>query len=199
MWEQIGETHQGLFDLSYLSTIPNMNIMAPKNFEELEMMLEFAVNLNEPAVIRYPRGGEGVPYLETMPIQFGKAEVIKEGKDISIVAIGKMVERAVEISNLLKERGIDSEIINARFLKPLDKELVLNSISKTKRVVTIEDNLLTAGLGSAIIKTINESKLENIKVKSFGYDDTFVRHGKTEELEKVYGLDAESIIKNILD
>lgn len=135
-----GETHQGLFDLAFLSEIPNFVVMAPKNFEELEKMIEFAVNLNKPIAIRYPRGGEGkVKFDKCDKINLGKAEVIKEGTDLSIIAIGKMVERAVEVSELLKKDSINAEVINARFLKPLDKETILNSIKKTKKAITIED------------------------------------------------------------
>lgn len=142
-----GETHQGIFDLCFLNSIPNLVVMAPKDFKELEQMLEFAVNLNKPVIIRYPRGGEGrIKFANHNNIELGKSEIIKEGKDLSIVAIGKMVERAYEVVDLLKKEGIDSEIINARFLKPLDKEAILKSIEKTKRVVTIEDGLIKGGL-----------------------------------------------------
>lgn len=135
-----GETHQGLFDLAFLSEIPNFIIMAPKNFEEFDKMLEFAINLNKPVAVRYPRGGEGaIKFDKCDDIDLGNAEIIKEGKDLTIVAIGKMVERAVEVSNLLVKNSINAEIINARFLKPLDKETILTSVRKTKRVITIED------------------------------------------------------------
>ena len=135
-----GETHQGLFDLAFLSEIPNFVVMAPKNFEEFEKMLEFAINLNKPVAIRYPRGGEGkVKFDKCDELKLGKAEIIKEGTDLSIITIGKMVERAVEVSNLLEKDNINAEIINARFLKPLDEETLLNSIRKTKKVITIED------------------------------------------------------------
>ena len=102
------------------------------------------------------------------------------------------------MADILKEKGMDCEIINARFLKPIDKEMILNSIEKTKRAITIEDNLLRAGLGDTVIKLVNESNIKDVKVKAFGYDDIFVQHGKTEELEKKYGLDAESIVCRIL-
>ena len=142
-----GETHQGLFDLSFLSSIPNFVVMAPKNFEEFEKMLEFGINLNKPVAIRYPRGGEGTAkFKDTKEIELGKAEIVKKGTDITIVAIGKMVERALEVSELLKKEGLDAEIINARFLKPLDKETILKSVEKTKKVVTIEDGILKGGL-----------------------------------------------------
>jgi len=186
-----GETHQGIFDLSFLSSIPNIVIMAPKNFEELEQMLELAVNSDKPVFIRYPRGGENIKFEKTEEIKIGKAEVIQEGTDLSIIAIGKMVERAKEVANLMPDKKI--EIINARFLKPLDEETLIKSIQKTKNVITIEDNLLKGGLGSAVLELINKNKLENIKVQGYGYDDIFVEHGKVEELEEKHGLTAEKI------
>lgn len=194
-----GETHQGLFDLAFLSEIPNFTIMAPKNFEELDKMIEFSINLNKPVAIRYPRGGEGkIKFDKCEDINLGKAEIIKEGKDLSLIAIGKMVERAVEVSHILEKNNIDAEIINVRFLKPLDKEVILNSARKTKKVITIEDGLLKGGLGTAVIEAINSSDIKDVKVKTFGYDDCFVKHGNVEELEKEYNLDAESIVNNIV-
>jgi len=191
-----GETHQGIFDLSFLSAIPNIVIMAPKNFEEFEIMLEFAVNSNKPVFIRYPRGGENIKFEKVKKIELGKAEIIQEGTDLSIIAIGKMVERAKEVANLLQEQSV--EIINARFLKPLDEETLLKSIEKTKNIITIEDNLLKGGLSSAVLELINDNKLQNVKIESFGYDDIFVEHGKVEELEDKYGLSAEKI-KNMIN
>ncbi len=190
-----GETHQGIFDLSFLSSIPNIVVMAPKNFEELEKMLELGINLDKPVFIRYPRGKENYKFEKTEKIEYGKAEIIQEGKDISIIAIGKMVERAKEVADLNSDKSI--EIINARFLKPLDEETILNSIKKTKNVITIEDNILKGGLGSSILELINKKELENIKVKTFGYDDAFIEHGSTNELEEKYGLSAEKISKRL--
>ena len=193
-----GETHQGLFDLAFLSQIPNFVIMAPKNFEELEKMLEYAINLNKPVAIRYPRGGEGnIKFNKSENINIGKAEIIKKGKDLSIVAIGKMVERAVEVSKLLEEENIDVEIINARFLKPLDKETILKSVEKTKNVITIEDGIIKGGLGTAVIETINNSNIKDVKVKAFGYDDVFVKHGTIEEIENQYNMNIEKMINYI--
>jgi 1-deoxy-D-xylulose-5-phosphate synthase len=195
---QDGETHQGIFDLSYLSTIPNINILAPKDFAELEKMLKFAVGLNEPAVIRYPRGGEAdIKFNQNNEISLGKAEIIEEGKDVTIVAIGKMVARAAEVSALLKGKNINSEIINVRFLNPLDKDTIINSARKTGNIITIEDNLIDVGLGTAVLKCINESDLQNIKIMNFGYKSTFVEHGKVDELEERYGLNAESIVSEM--
>lgn len=190
-----GETHQGLLDLSFLSSIPNVVVMAPKNFEELEKMLEFGLNLNKPVFIRYPRGGENYQFENTKNIEFGKAELIQEGTDLSLIAIGKMVGRAKEVANLLSEKSI--EIINARFLKPLDKKTILKSIEKTGQVITLEDNLLKGGLGSAVIESVNNSRLKNIKVQTFGYNDIFVEHGKVKEVEEKYGLTAEKISENV--
>ena len=193
-----GETHQGIFDMAFFSLIPNITIMSPKNFAELEKMLEFAVNLNEPVVIRYPRGCEGkIKFDKCDDIKLGKAEVIKKGKDLTIVAIGKMVERAVEVSDILKEQSIDCEIINARFAKPLDYNTIERSIRKTKNVITIEDGILKGGLGSSVMELINEYKIEDVFVKMYGYDDVFIQHGSVEELEKLYGLDAKSIALSI--
>lgn len=190
-----GETHQGIFDLSFLSSIPNIVIMAPKNFEELEKMLEYAIDIEKPVFIRYPRGGESYKFDKTEKISLGKAEILQEGSELTIVAIGKMVSRAKEIADLLPEKSI--EIINARFLKPLDEETIIKSIEKTRNVITIEDNLLKGGLGSAVLELVNRNDIENIKIKSFGYNDIFVEHGRVEELEEKYGLTAEKISKNL--
>ena len=190
-----GETHQGIFDLSFLSSIPNIVIMAPKNFEELEKMLEFAVNANKPVFIRYPRGGENYKFEKTEKINLGEAEIIQEGTDLSIIAIGKMVGKAKQITDMLPDKKI--EIINTRFLKPLDEKTIIKSIEKTKHVITIEDNLLKGGLASAVLETINKNKLENIKIKTYGYDDIFIEHGTVEELEDKYGLTAKTISEDI--
>ena len=190
-----GETHQGIFDLSFLSSIPNIVIMAPKNFEELEKMLEFAVNANKPVFIRYPRGGENYKFEKTEKINLGEAEIIQEGTDLSIIAIGKMVGKAKQIADMLPDKKI--EIINTRFLKPLDEKTIIKSIEKTKHVITIEDNLLKGGLASAVLETINKNELENIKIKTYGYDDIFIEHGTVEELEDKYGLTAKTISEDI--
>lgn len=193
-----GETHHGIFDMSFSSAIPNLTIMAPKDFKELEEMLEFGINFNGPVLIRYPRGGEGKNKTEKNDeIVLGKSELIKEGKDISIIAIGKMVDRAIEVSNLLKEKDIEAEVINVRFLKPLDKEKILKSIEKTKKVVTMEDGILNGGLYTNILDLLNRSNLENVKVTSIGYDDCFITHGSVDELEKEMKTDVKSIVENI--
>ena len=194
-----GETHHGIFDLSFASAIPNLTIMAPKDFKELEQMLEFAINFDGPVLIRYPRGGEGKKQTEKNDkIILGKSELIKEGKDLSIIAIGKMVDRAIEVSNFLKENEIDAEIINVRFLKPLDKQTILKSVEKTRKVVTMEDGILNGGLYTNILDLINKSKIENVKITPFGYDDCFITHGSIDELEKEMKIDTKNIVEKIM-
>ena len=190
-----GETHQGTLDMAFFRLIPNLTIMAPKDFKELEDMLEFAVKLNKPVVIRYPRGGEEKTKLEKHEeLKLGKAEILKEGKDITIVAIGKRVAKAMEMAEKLKQNEIDAEVINARFLKPLDKEIIKTSIEKTKNVITMEDGTEINGLGTAVEELIVEENLQNIKFKKYAWPDEFIRHGSVEELEKIY-CDFDSILE----
>ena len=191
-----GETHQGTLDMAFFRLVPNVVILAPKNFEELKEMLEFAVTLNKPVVIRYPRGGEDNYHFKMQEkIVLGKAEVLKEGTDITIVAIGKTVARAMKIAEKLEKEEIQAEVINCRFLKPLDKQTIKESIQKTKTVITIEDGTSINGLGTAVEELILEEKLENIDFQKFAYPDEFIKHGSVEELEKIYGLDEENILK----
>lgn len=201
-----GETHQGTLDMAFFRLIPNLTIMAPKDFKELEDMLEFAIKLKKPVVIRYPRGGEStkVNFDKHDEIILGKAEILKkiDGakekdiiKDITIIAIGKMVAKAMEMARKLEiELGYRTEVINARFLKPLDKFTILNSISETKNVITIEDGTEINGLATAVKELIVDNGLQNIKFKSYAYPDKFIRHGSVEELEKLYGLNVEEEI-----
>ena len=190
-----GETHQGTLDMAFFRIVPNLTIMAPKDFKELEDMLEFAVKLNKPVVIRYPRGGEEKTKLEkNEELKLGKAEILKEGKDITIVAIGKRVAKAMEMAEKLKQNEIDAEVINARFLKPLDKEKIKTSIEKTKNVITMEDGTEINGLGTAVEELIVEENLQNIKFKKYAWPDEFIRHGSVEELEKIY-CDFDSILE----
>lgn len=193
-----GETHQGTLDMAFSRVIPNLTIMAPKDFEELEDMLEFAVNLNKPVIIRYPRGGESKERFEQHKrIEEGKAEIIKEGKDLTIISIGKTVARAMEIAKDMEE-NVDAEVINCRFLKPLDKTTIVKSIKKTKNVITIEDGTVINGLGTAIKELIVDENLQDIKLKTYAYPDEYIKHGTVEELEKIYHIDKESI-KNKLE
>ena len=194
-----GETHQGTLDMSFFRLIPNLTIMAPKDFKELEDMLEYAISLKKPVIIRYPRGGESKEkFGKHEKIKEGKAEILKQGKDISIIAIGKTVSRAIEVAKMLEKEKIDAEVINARFLKPLDIEAIKKSIEKTRNVITIEDGTIINGLGTATKELIINENMENIKIKSYAYPDEFIKHGSVEELEKIYNQDAKSIYEYIV-
>ena len=193
-----GETHQGILDMSFFSLIPNLTILAPKDFVELGQMLEFAVNLNSPVVIRYPRGGEGNIAFDTHDtVKLGKSEILQEGDDITIVGIGKMTEKAMQVASLLKNENISCEVINARFIKPIDIGTIIKSINKTKKIVTIEDGILRGGLATSVQEVIISNNMQDVIFKSFGYNDCFVKHGSVDQIEKIYGLDAKSISESI--
>ncbi len=194
-----GETHQGTLDMSFFRLVPNLTIMAPKNFKELEEMLEFAIDLNKPVVIRYPRGGEDAYKMEKQEkLNWGKAEILKEGKDVTIIAIGKTVARAMKVAEKIEreQKGISVEVINTRFLKPIDKETIKQSITKTKNIITMEDGTIMNGLATAVQESIQEENLQGVKMKHYAYPDQYIEHGSVEELEKIYGVDEETIIKN---
>ena len=173
--------------------------MAPKNLEELKDMLRFAVTCKGPVVIRYPKGGvEKIFNLELKKhIELGKAEILKFGKDVSILAIGKMVERAMYVAKKLKEKSIEADVINVRFLKPIDEKTIYTSIKKSKLIVTIEDGTIINGLSSAVKEIMIKNNLDKIRLLSFAYPDEFIKQGSIEELEKLYGMDKESIIQKI--
>lgn len=196
---QDGETHQGMFDLSFFNLIPNITIMAPKDFKELEEMLEFAVSLKAPVVIRYPRGTENkkIKFDKQEKIELGKSEILTQGEDITIVAIGKMVAKAFEVKEELEKEGKKAEVINARFLKPFDEQTIINSMRKTKNIITLEDNTIIGGLASKVEELVSKNKENNIQFKAFGLPDKFIEHGKVEELEEMYKLDEKSIAKEI--
>lgn len=193
-----GETHHGIYDLSYLSHIPNMTIMAPKDGNELAKMMDFAINYNGPVAIRYSRDGyaDSLTDVAECEIELGKAEILHTGKDLTIVAIGKTVATALEVSKILEKKKISAEIINVRFLKPLDSDTIMNSLRKTKRIITIEDNVITGGLASAIQNLIINEK-DILFKKFFAYPDEFIKHGSTSEIEDEFGLSAEKIAKKI--
>ena len=190
-----GETHQGLLDMAFFRIVPNLIIMAPKDFVEFENMIEFAIKLGKPVVIRYPRGGEDkYKFNKEEKIELGKAETLTYGKNATIIAIGKTVSKAVKIAEKLEK----VEVINARFLKPLDVEKIKESITKTKNVIVIEDGTSVGGLTTAIKELIVDENLKNIKFKSFAYPDKFIEHGSVEELENRYKVD-ENTIKQYLE
>ena len=190
-----GETHQGLLDMASFSIVPNMTIMAPKDFKEFEQMINFAVNFNGPILIRYPRGGEGNLKLKcNEKIVLGESELLKEGSDVTIIAIGKMVEKAVEVADEFSKIGVNAEIINARFLKPFDENKIIESIEKTKNVITIEDGFIKGGLATTVNELIAKNGIIDVNIKNCGYDDEFVKQGSVQELEQINGLDCNSIV-----
>ena len=193
-----GETHQGIFDLSYLSSIPNMHILAPKNKWELSDMIKFAVKFGAPIAIRYPRGEayDGLKEYRN-PIIYGKGELIEEEKDIALFAVGSMVKTAVNVRNLLKEKGISCTLVNARFVKPIDEEMI-NEISKNhKLIVTMEENVESGGYGEKVRTYADDNKLE-VEVLTICIPDEYVEHGNVDLLKKEVGLDAETIVQKTL-
>ena len=194
-----GPTHHGLFDLSYLRILPNMTVMAPKDENELQHMLQTAVEHDGPIALRYPRGsGYGVPLeqkLRAMPI--GKGEVLRNGKDGAILAVGVMVYPAVEAANTLAGEGIDLTVVNARFIKPIDRELILSIALGSGTIFTVEDNALKGGFGSAVLELLEEEGVEGVRVTRFGYPDRFVEQGEQTELRRIHGLDSEGIAAGI--
>lgn len=195
-----GETHHGVFDLSYLSHIPEMTVLAPKDEKELYAMMEYAVSLGAPCAIRYPRGAvTDLSHINGSYNIDGSCEVLKEGTQVSIVALGKMVEIAVSASEGLQTLGIDAEIINARFLKPLDIENIINSLKKTKKLVTMEDNVTSGGLASNLLLLLSEKGIIDFEHLAIGWPDKFVEHGNTELIFERYGLDKDSVVKKVSD
>ena len=197
-----GETHQGLLDMAFFKLVPNLTIMAPKDFRELEEMMEFAINLKKPVVIRYPRGGEDakIKFEKHDKVELGTSETLQEGNDITIIAIGKMVAKAMHLANKIKSDNTEKnkksvEVINARFLKPFDTEKIKKSIEKTKNVITIEDGTCVGGLATTIKELIVDNNIQDVKIKTIAYPDEFIEHGTAEELEKMYGFDITDILK----
>jgi 1-deoxy-D-xylulose-5-phosphate synthase len=196
-----GKTHQGIFDLSYFNLMPNMIVCAPKDENELQDLLYTALSTEHPMAIRYPRGrGVGVPLatgLHQLPI--GKAEVIKRGEDIVIIGIGSTVMPSLEAAEHLALRGIDAMVINARFAKPLDTELILDVANRTTKMVIVEENILSGGFGAAVLELLEKAEVSDVKVRRLGIPDEFVTHGKQDFLRSLYHLDAPGIAKECAD
>ena len=192
-----GPTHHGVFDIGYLRLIPKMVCMAPKDKEELEDMLEFSLSLSSPASIRYSKG-----YAYSLgnrePIKLGKSQVINEGEDVCIVALGSMVKPASECISLLKEDGINASLVNARFIKPLDENLLKKLANKFNLIITVEEGSLNCGFGSAVLEFYEqENLLGRVRVERAGFPDQFIPAGKREKLLDIYGLNALFLAKRI--
>ncbi len=196
-----GKTHQGTFDISYLMLIPNLIIAAPKDENELQHLLYTAVKTNHPMAIRYPRGsGVGVDLesrLHKLPI--GKGEILRNGEDVAILAIGTMVTPALEAAARLAKQGVEATVVNARFAKPLDAELITDIAGRIKRLVTIEENTISGGFGNSVIELLQQSGISDIQIKNLGIPDKFVEQGSQALLRAKYGLDAEGIVRQVLE
>lgn len=192
-----GKSHQGLFDLSYLNMMPNMTVMAPKSGNELSQMLKYAQKLKGPVAIRYPKGNaSNILDDVNSDIRFGKAEVIKKGKEVAILAVGAMVEIAMKASELLKEDNIGPTIVNMRFVKPFDEETVLSLANENKLIVTLEENVKNGGFGMKVLELINRKKI-NTDVYIGAVDDHFVTHASISRQREMNGLDENSIAGRI--
>ena len=194
-----GETHQGIFDLSYLGSIPNMSILAPKNKYELGDMMKYTTYFNGPIAIRYPRGTayDGLNEFRE-PIKYGKSEVIYKEKDIALLAVGNMVERAVKVREMLKDMGYRCSLVNARFVKPFDEECV-NELSKTHDLlVTMEENVLNGSFGENVLRYVNSAELD-MDVLNIAVPNLYLEHGNVELLRREAHIDEESIVNRIVE
>lgn len=193
-----GYTHHGVFDYAYLRSIPNMTIMAPKDENELRHMLKTALSFNGPISVRYPRGsGVGVDITVPMhELPIGKAEVLREGKELCFWAIGSMVQSAVQAADKLKEQGIDAGVVNMRFAKPLDKELLIEHAKRYGKLVTLEEGVLAGGVGSEVLEILDDAGLlQQCAVLRLGIPDEFVTHGDKKLLFRDLGLDTDAIVQ----
>ncbi|MFO8048052.1 MAG: 1-deoxy-D-xylulose-5-phosphate synthase [Desulfosudaceae bacterium] len=191
-----GPTHHGIFDLSYLRSMPNMMVMAPGDENELRRMLYTAIYHDGPAAIRYPRGtGRGVPLDEKItPVTPGKAKIIRTGDDVLILAIGHPLAEAIRAAEILDGEGIAATVVNCRFIKPLDTELIGELVRKTPRLITVEDNVLAGGFSSAVLEYLSDAGISGFTVKRLGINDTFVEHGSQAVLRAAHKIDAEAIM-----
>ena len=195
-----GPTHHGVFDFAYLRPIPNMVVMAPKDENELRRMLKTAIDHQGPIALRYPRGeGWGVEMeKEIRPLEIGKGELLRDGKDIAIIAIGNMVVPALKASQDLAQLGIDAAVVNARFVKPLDRELLLDVLARIPRAITVEDNVVQGGFGSAIAELLADEGMTGVSLRRLGVPDRFIPHGTQDELRKICGIDKDAIAQAAL-
>lgn len=193
-----GETHQGIFDLSYLSSIPNMHVMAPKNKWELSDMLKFALSLGVPTAIRYPRG-EAYSGLKEYraPMEYARAEYIYEEEDIVLLAVGSMVKTAVAVREQLKEKGYSCSLVNARFVKPIDEEIICEVLREHRLLVTLEENVASGGYGEHVREFMDRIGAES-SLLSICIPDEYVEHGNVDLLRKEVGIDEDSIVKRVI-
>ncbi len=195
-----GKTHQGIFDLSYLSLIPNLIVSAPKDENELQHLLYTATRTKHPMAIRYPRSsGTGVHMDASFKlIPVGTGEVLRSGNDVAIIAVGASVPPAIEAAGQLLLKGIEATVINSRFIKPLDSEIIVDTARRIKHIVTVEENVLIGGFGSSVESLLQEAGLTDVKVKAIGIPDKYVEHGTPSILRAKYGLDSNGIVRETI-
>ncbi|MGD0278817.1 MAG: 1-deoxy-D-xylulose-5-phosphate synthase [Smithella sp.] len=196
-----GATHQGLLDYSYLRSIPDIIVMAPKDENELQHMLKTAIDCGHPVSLRYPRGKGVGAILDDEPktLEIGKGEVLQNGSDLAVIAIGSAVNPALMAARRLSGEGFNIKVINARFVKPLDRELILKTAASIKKIITVEENMLQGGFGSAVLELLAEEGVTGVWVKRLGISDEFVKHATQVEQRHKYGIDEEGIIRAIKD
>jgi len=196
-----GPTHHGAFDLSYLRHLPGIIVMAPKDENELRHMLKTAVYSGQPVALRYPRGaGYGVALdHELKTIEIGKGEQLLDGSDLTIIAIGSTVYPALQAADALRQMGISVGVVNARFVKPLDAELILSVARKSGRIMTVEENALQGGFGSAVLELLYDSNMQDVKVRRLGLPDHYIEQGSQAQLRKDVGIDSEGITAAALE
>ncbi len=195
-----GKTHQGTLDISYLTLIPNLLVSAPKDENELQHLLYTALEANHPMAIRYPRGaGVGVAMdTELHSIPIGSGEILRHGEDVAILALGATVAPALEAAQELAANGVQATVVNSRFAKPLDSELIIGIASCVKRLITVEENMISGGFGSSILALLQRSAISDVRVKSIGIPDEFVEHGTQTILRAKYSLDAKGIAREAM-
>ena len=196
-----GPTHHGLFDYSYLRCMPNMVVMAPADENELARMLVTAVNHDGPVALRYPRGiGAGIKIAKNPePLEIGKADVIQEGRDLLIIAIGKSVCDSIKAGEILKKEGIHPTVINARFVKPVDADLIVRYASRIKKIITVEEHVLDGGFGSAVIEVLTDNGISDFHLKRVGIQNRFVEHGPQDVLKHDYEIDCHAIVNTAVE
>ncbi|MGD2278821.1 MAG: 1-deoxy-D-xylulose-5-phosphate synthase [Candidatus Omnitrophota bacterium] len=194
-----GPTHHGSFDLAFMRDLPDFVVMAPKDGPELEKMLEKAIEWDRPVSIRYPKGEarQLVSLSSCAPLEIGKAELLRKGKDIAVLAVGSMVNTALEAAELLSRQGTEATVVNARFIKPLDGQILEEVFRETKKVVTIEEGVVSGGFGSAVLEFMEREGIKDVKIKCIGLPDEFIEHGAREELLRKYHLTPDEVATTI--
>jgi len=194
-----GPTHHGIFDISYLRHIPNMVVMAPKDGNELKDMVRAAVSYNRPSAIRYPRGSANVDaQKKPVDIPIGKAELLREGRDLLIIAIGSMVMPSLLASEIIAKDGISAAVVNARFVKPLDIDLITTLAEEIRCILTVEENTVLGGFGSSVLEALMESGIYDVRIGMLGIPDIFIKHGSQDLLRRELSLDGEGIAKKAM-